>query len=285
LTPKNNMKIIVCLKLIADPDIIEFDVVKNQLRNLRMVLDPVGHCLLEAGLELRERWGGEVIAVSVAPEAGNAILRRALLYGADRAVRVWQDELREADTWRVSQVLQGALEITGYDLVLCGARSRDTASGFLAAALAGRLNVACANGVAGLETPEGRKLTAHKKLPRGERETFSLELPAVVGLEEGLNEPRYVAPHSRTFREGLKREIEFLSAERLSLRQEPLVRVLCYTQSRPRVKTGINIAALSTADKLKMMRGELGRRKELFAGDPNEASKKIYTLIKEIRKG
>ena len=71
------MRTVVCLKLIADPDIIEFEVTTEELRNIRPVLDPIDQYALEEGLALRQLWGGEVIAVSVAPKAGDEILRNA----------------------------------------------------------------------------------------------------------------------------------------------------------------------------------------------------------------
>jgi electron transfer flavoprotein beta subunit len=278
------VRIVVCLKLIADPDIIEFDVTSEQLRNIHLVLDPIDRYTLEEGLVLREKWGGEVVVVSVAPEAGDEILRSALLYGADRAIRLWHDELRGADTWSVAQAIKEWVEKTGFDLVLCGARSRDTGSGFMVSALAYCLNIASATGIIDLEVGSDGKVMAHKKLPRGERETYSLELPAVLGIEEGINEPRYVAPYSKTYREGMRKRVEFLEA-RSGRKGSQLIENLRFTQARPRVKVGINISALSMQEKLKMMRGELGREKEeLFEGAPEEAAKKILAHLREAMK-
>ncbi|MDH5781841.1 MAG: hypothetical protein OEZ07_04650 [Dehalococcoidia bacterium] len=278
------MKIVVCLKLIADPDIIEFDITTEKLGSIYLGLDPIDYYVLEEGLALRQKWGGEVIAVSVAPKAGDEILRNALLYGANRAIRLWHDELQGADTWLVSQVIKEGLEKIGFDLILCGARSKDTGSGFMVSALAHHLNIASATGIINLEVSSDKKLTAHKKLPRGQRETYSLELPAVLGIEEGINEPRYVAPFSKTYREGMRKEVEFSEASLSGLKGKQLITSLRFTQPRPRVKVGINISALSMQEKLKLMRGELGREKELFEGLPEEAAKKIFARLREILK-
>jgi electron transfer flavoprotein beta subunit len=276
------MKIIVCLKVIADPDIVEFDIAKEELRNLYPILDPICHTVLAEGLALKEKWGGEVIAVSVASEEGNEILRHALLYGADRVFRLWHEGLKDSDTWAISQVIKQALERTGFDVVLCGARSRDTATGSMASAIAHHLKVASASGVIGIEVREDKSLMVQKKLPKGERETYSLALPAVLGVEEGLIEPGYVAPYSRVYRAGLGKEVEFLEPKLDDLKEQSLVKVVRYAQSRPRVKVGINISGLTMQEKLKMMRGELGRKKEVFAGPPEEAARKIYALFKEV---
>jgi electron transfer flavoprotein beta subunit len=279
------VRIVVCLKLIADSDIVEFDVTTEELGSIHLVLDPIDHYALEEGLVLREKWGGEVIAVSVAPEAGDEVLRNALLYGADRAIRLWHDELQGADTWLVSQVIKEGLEKIGFDIILCGTRSKDTGSSFMVSALAHCLNAASATGIIALDVGSDNKLTAQKKLPKGERETYSLELPAILGVEEGINEPRYVAPFSKTYREGMKKKVEFLEASLGAQKENQLVKHLRFTQSRPRVKVGVNISALSMQEKLKMMRGELGREKEeLFEGSPEEAARKILAHLREALK-
>jgi len=279
------MRIVVCLKLIADPDIIEFNINTEELDNIHLVLDPIDRYALEEGLALREKWSGEVIAVSVAPGAGDDILRNALLYGADRAIRLWHNDLQDADTWLVSQVIRKGLDNIGFDLILCGTRSGDSSSGLMVSALAHRLNIASVTGIIDLEVGSDRKLIVHKKLPKGERETYSLELPAVLGIEEGINEPRYVAPFSKTFREGMKREVEFRAVIPGGLKGKQLTTNLRFTQSRPRVKTGIDISALSMQERLKMMRGELGREKEeLFEGPPEEAASKILAVLREALK-
>jgi electron transfer flavoprotein beta subunit len=272
------MKIIVCLKLIADPDIVEFDVVTERLTNIYTVLDPIGRHVLEEGLAWREKRGGEVIAVSVCPGAGEGMLRDALLQGADRAVRLWSDGLLSADTWLVSQAIETGLRRTGFDLVLCGARSRDSGSGLLAIALAARLKVASATGIVSLEIEGDGKVLAHKKIPRGQRETYRLALPAVIGVEEGINTPRYVAPFSRTYRRGMEKPVEFFEVNPAG---RPLVARLRLVPSRPRVKAGVNLAALSTQDRLKMMRGELGRKRETFEGPSPEAARKILDRLSE----
>lgn len=278
------MRIVVCLKLIVDPDVVEFDVNSEKLDNINLVLNPIDHYVLEEGLALREKWGGEVIAISVAPEAGDEILKNALLYGADRAVRLWHDELLGADTWMVSQVIKEGLENLGFDLILCGARSKDTGSGFMVSALGHCLNISAATGIIELEVNRANKLIAHKKLPKGRRETYGLEMPAILGVEEGINEPRYVAPFSKTYREGMRKKVEFREASLIGPKGNQLITRIRFTQCRPRVKVGINISALSREETRKMMRGELGRKKELFYGSPDEAAKKIFAQLREALK-
>jgi electron transfer flavoprotein beta subunit len=275
------MRIAVCLKLIADPDFAEFDIDSGELRNLYHILDPVGRYVLEEALLLRERWGGEVTAVSVAPEAGDVILRDALLGGADRAVRLWRGDLLDADTWLVSQMIGWFLRQAGFDLVLCGTRSLDTATGLMAPALGQYLKAAAVTGIIALEAGGDGRVFAHKKLPGGRRETYDLAPPAVIGLEPNINEPRYVAPFSRTYRAAMDKTVEVCEPTFPARGTGPLVRMLRLSQARPRVKAGLDLTTLSPQDRLKMMRGELGRKKEVFTGPPEETARRIFTRLKE----
>jgi electron transfer flavoprotein beta subunit len=279
------VRIVVCLKLITDPDLVEFDITTEKLSNIHSVLDPIDNYVLEEGLALREERGGEVIAISVAPEEGDEILRKALLYGADRAIRLWHDELQSAGTWLVSQVIKEGLEKIGFDLVLCGSRSQDTCNAFMVSALAYILNIASATGIIDLEVDSDKKLTAHKKLPKGKRETYSMELPAVLGIEEGINEPRYVAPFSRTYRKGMEKRVELLETNPIVFKENKLIDNLRFTKYQPRFKAGVKISALSNQEVFKLMRGELGRGKaEIFEGTSEEAAKKIFAQLREFIK-
>ena len=279
------MRIIICIKLIADPDIVEFDITTEKLRDIHMVLDPVGSYLLEEALLLRQRLGGEVIAVSVAPYEGDEILESALLYGVDRAIRIWQDDLYGTDTWKASQAITGSIRKIGFDLILCGAKSKDTGSGFMVSALAHYLRIPSATGIIDIETESDQNIIVHKKLQKGKRETYSLRLPAVLGIEEGINEPRYVAPFSRIYRQGLSKNVELIKPDLGKTEGSQLIKSLNFFQPRPRVKKGIDVSSLSIQDKLKMMKGELGReKKELFDGSPEEGAKKIYEQLKETLK-
>jgi electron transfer flavoprotein beta subunit len=274
------MKIITCMKLIANPDIIEFDVANEKLCTLQPIVDPIDCHVLEEGLLLRENHGGEVIALSVAPDKGEEILRKALLSGADRAIRLWNDELKRADTYLYAQVIKEGIEKIGFDLILCGARSSDHGNEFMVSTLAQCLDIPSATQIIGLAIDKNKSLTVHKKLQKGRRETYRLELPAILGLEPGINEPRYVAPFSRIYRDGMNKKVEFLKSG--ELRVEQLISTVRYTQAQPRVKVGIDISGLSMEEKLKMMRGELSCRKEIFEGSPESAAQKIFSQLEEF---
>jgi electron transfer flavoprotein alpha/beta subunit len=276
------MNIIVCLKIVADPDIATFDVARNELADLDPVLDPIGHHVLEEGLRLRETYGGQVTAICFTDgnTAGpaDAILRQALHQGADDAIRIAPDGPTDTpDTWLRACGIAKGIETLSHDLILCGTASADSGNCFMAAAVARRLSLPVATHIVSVRKTSACELIVDKKLPQGNRETYRMELPVVLGCAVGINTPRYVAPFSRVYRQGEGKVIRLLTVALDTDGAVPLTCTLNIVASKPRVKAGIDITALSMADRLKMMRGELGPQKEIFTGSPLEAARKILT--------
>lgn len=275
------MKVVVCLKQIPDPNVIEFDLTNEKMKSELWILNPADFHALEEGLRIKEKYGAEVIAVSVAPKRGDDILKKALIYGADRAIRVWDVSLSEADTWMISLILKQVIEEIGCDLVLCGNRSKATSSEFMGVALSEILNVPVVTGVVRLEFQGEKEGLAHKKLERGRRETYSFPFPAILTVDEGINQPRYVALFSRTYNEGIHKKIEVIKPELSDLDLFPLIKLFHISQPRPRTKVGRKVSGLSVSALIKVLRGETESKKELFSGSAKEGAQKIAAKLKE----
>jgi electron transfer flavoprotein beta subunit len=273
------MNIVACLKTVADPDVARFDVVKEELADLHPVMDPVGFQVLEAGLQRREAQGGHLTAVCLGDATSEPILRYALHQGADAAIRLSANGLPDTDTWAKARAIALGLSATPFDLILIGAASADSGSSYMPAALAAHLTIPFATHILHMDMNASAGLTVIKKLPHGKRETYHLDLPAIVGCAPGIHVPRYVAPFSRVYRLGDEKEVQTLSVELPHQEAVPLTRTVRVTPSKPRVKKGVNITALSPMDRLKMMRGELGTKKEIFTGSAREAARKIMDEV------
>lgn len=208
------------------------------------------------------------------------ILRYALHQGADAAIHFFSQEHTETDTWMCARTIARGLSKIPYDLILTGAVSSDTGNGYMPAALAAHLFIPCATQIVGIQKNGPGGLAVVKKLPQGKRETYALDLPAVVGCAPGINVPQYVAPFSRIYRQGEGKAIQTVAVDLSGEKAAPLTRTIKITASKPRVKAGINITALSMADRMKMMRGELGTKKEIFTGSANEGARKMINHAK-----
>lgn len=275
------MKVVVCLKQVPDPDLLKFDLLTNELHSVYWILNPADLFALEEGLKIKEKYQGEVTVLSVAPPRAEKVLKRALIYGANRAIRVWEDWMADVDAWIVSSVIAKVLEGLSFDLILCGARSKDTSCEFMGAGLAEKLNVSLITRAVGIEFKGKEEVIAHKKLERGERETYTAKLPAVITIEEGP-EATYIPPLSRTFREGFGKQVEVISPNSNLIDLKPLTQpIIPLIQPKPRTKRGPKVAGLSVAEELKLARGEAKGEKEIFFGSPEEGAKKIREKLVE----
>ncbi len=278
------MKIVTCMKIIPDPSLIEFDIQKEEMKGRSYILNPPDSCAFEEALRIREKYGGEVTTIAIAPPAGEGIIKKTLLDGADRAIRVWSKDLAvgiglDIDVSMTTAILTEILIKTGFDLVLCGHRSKAGSREFKGIALASSLQVPIVTRVVGIEFSGKKEIIVHKKLEKGMRETYKLKLPAVITVDEGINQPRYVPLFSRTYWDGVGKKVEILEPPLSHI--VPLVKLVRVDQPKPRTKVGKKLSGLSMMEKLKVLRGETGGKKEMVSGSPVKAAEKIIEKLKE----
>lgn len=192
------MRIIVCVKQVAslgydiefrdDEKDVDQDFVDYEINEW----DTYG---VEEALRAREVAGdGEVVVIAAGEARCEEVLQRCMAMGADRAVRVWSDELNDGDPVRVARALAAAIEPEDPQLVLCGAQSSDAAHGATGAALAGLLGLPCVAVVTKVEWDFGqRRAVVERELEGGLIDVVELDLPAVITIQSGANEPRYVS--------------------------------------------------------------------------------------------
>jgi electron transfer flavoprotein beta subunit len=92
---------------------------------LPAIFNPEDLNALEAALEIRDRVGGTVTAVTMGPPAACDILRQSMFLGADRAVLVTDRRAAASDTLATSYILSCAVKKIGADVVLCGRQAID----------------------------------------------------------------------------------------------------------------------------------------------------------------
>jgi electron transfer flavoprotein beta subunit len=201
------VRIAVCIKRVAqldddlefvddgrdvDPDYLDFGL--NEWDSYAM----------EEALRLREAHGGEVLAVTVGDDESDEELHHCLAMGADRALRGWSDALeRVHDPFLIARALAAA--IGAADLILCGAQSSDSVQGATGGALAGVLDLPCVAVVTRVEIVDGAA-RVHRELEGGVVDVVETALPAVLTIQTGINEPRYVT--LRAIQEARGRDIE-----------------------------------------------------------------------------
>jgi electron transfer flavoprotein beta subunit len=210
------MKIAVCVKQVPETTVTKrIDPETKRLdRSGEGALNHFDTQAVEEALRIKERDGdGEVVLVSMGPQKALDSLRKALAMGADRAVLVSDEQAAGSDLVATSRALAAALEREGADLVLFGQQGGDSDGAVLWAAVADRLRRPVISQVAELEIADG-KLKGKRQTEFG-YDVIEAPLPAVVGVSDAINEPRY--PSLKGIMGAKKKPQETVSARDLGL--------------------------------------------------------------------
>ena len=190
------MDIIVFVKRV--PDTSEADVVVakdgRQIVEQGLVFD-INECdryAVEEAVQLKEKLGGTVTAITLGPEGSDDTLRRCLATGADKAIRLTDPAFAGTDAAGMARIFAKAIKDLKYDLVMTGAQASDDLQAQIGPALAEYLGLPHATLVNKLEVLD-KKVKVHRELEGGLEEVVELQLPAVVTIQTGINEPRYVS--------------------------------------------------------------------------------------------
>lgn len=153
---------------------------------------------LEEAVQLGEEDADvEVVVATIGPERAEETIRMTLAKGADRAIRIWDDVLATADELgpaTKATLLGKVVEAEDPDLVMTGVQAGDDANSATGVTLARSVGYEWAAVVNELEiTPGADGGTVHRELEGGMEEILRIDLPAVLTIQTGLNEPRYAS--------------------------------------------------------------------------------------------
>lgn len=175
-------------------------------------LNELDDVALEIALRIIEaQGGGEVVVATVAPDTAEPTLRKALAKGAHRAVRIWSDELVDADSMIVAQSLAGIARAEDADLVLTGVQSADMANGSTGPAIAGILDLPCAVSVQTAEVLPSGGVRVVRELEGGVTQALEMALPAVLCAQSSGTQPRYAT--MRMMKQAQKKPLDVVSGE------------------------------------------------------------------------
>lgn len=168
-----NMKTVVILKQLPDED------KKYDYQDTERLNDSDVNVLKEA-LDLRDLYGGKVIAMLFGPPRGEDILKEAYTYGIDQAILVSDEVYKDLDIASVGKIMAAAIhEIGDYDLILCGRQAIDGDSAHMAAMLSGALEIPLLTYSDGIDLKDDHKISV---ITEGDRARYQAEtnLPAMV---------------------------------------------------------------------------------------------------------
>ena len=212
---------------------------------------------IEEALQIREKTGGEVVALCAGPEQAAQSIREALAKGVDRAIHIEADGLETLDALAIAKLLAKAVEAEKPDLILTGLQSDDLGYGQTGVVLAELLGIVHATIIMHVEV-DGASLRVKRELEDGWFQNVSMPLPAVLTIQSGINKLRYATLMG--IKKAKTKEIRKLSIADVGAAAAPVARIE------------------------RIYAPEKQKQTQLFDGPPKEAAAKLVEKLKfEVR--
>ena len=206
------MNVLVCVKRVPQTGgriVLTADGQAIDTKFLGFTISPHEECGVEEAVRIVEAQGGSSAVLTLGPAEAEDQLRDAMALGIDSAILL-ETEGREWDpvstAGAITEAIQGHEAANGpFDLILFGNEAADTGDFQVGVRVAVALGRPTINGIKGIGFRDG-VVTARREAPSGGWETYELPLPAVLGVKEGLNLPRYPSVPGRL--RAKKKEVE-----------------------------------------------------------------------------
>ena len=190
------MKICVLMKQVPDKD----SAIKISMDNLSIDQNIVSFTTnesdsyaLEEALQIKEKLGGEVVVLTFGKESSLQVVKDALAKGADRAIYVNNAGMENFDILSIGKVLSSIMKEEKFNLILSGLQSDDNGNAQLGLILAEFLDMSHASLVMGTEIDNKESIKVKRELESGWFQWSSLDCPASISIQSGINTPRYAS--------------------------------------------------------------------------------------------
>jgi len=212
---------------------------------------------LEEALQLKEKHGGEVIALCAGPARAAQTIREALAKGADRAIHIEEEYLNTLDTLGVAKLLAAAAKAENADLFFTGLQSDDLGYGQTGVVVAELLGIPHSTIIMQVEKQDA-SIRVKRELEDGWFQFITIPLPAVLTIQSGINKLRYATLMG--IKKAKSKEIKRVTAAELGA------------------------APASTAVIEKMYIPHKSKQTQIFEGDAKTAAAKLVEKLKfEVR--
>ena len=189
------MEILVCVKRVPDTseNEIELNGSGNDIERDDLVysINEADNYAVEEALQIAARVGGKVSVVTVGAEDDEEVLRREMAMGATHGILLTDEAFCGSDGRGIATILKTFVQKNHYDLILSGVQAEDGAAQ-VGGMLAAMLDYPFASLVTAIEILNDKKLKITREIEGGNREVNEIDLPCVLSIQTGINEPRYV---------------------------------------------------------------------------------------------
>ncbi len=191
------MKIAVLLKQVPDTETkirVKGDTSGIESDGIKYIISPYDEFAIEEAIKTKEKNApSEVVAVSLGPVRVVDAIRTALAMGADKGIHI-DDAGIAMDSFVTAKVLANALKNENFDLIFTGKQAIDDDASQVTQMVAEFLNVPQLMLAEKFEIAADKKsATVERSVGGGTKEIYTVEFPAVIGAEKGLNTPRYAS--------------------------------------------------------------------------------------------
>ena len=189
------MDILVCVRRV--PDTSENEITLNsagddiERDDLVYSINEWDNYAVEEAIQIVGRVGGSVTVVTVGGEDDEEILRREMAMGANHGILASDDAFSGSDGRGIARILEKVARKGKYDLILTGVQAEDGGAQ-VGGMLAALLDYPFASLVNSIEVLEGGTLKIGREIEGGNKELSEIDLPCVLSIQTGINEPRYV---------------------------------------------------------------------------------------------
>jgi electron transfer flavoprotein beta subunit len=189
------VEILACIRRVPDTseNEIQLDGATNDIQRDDLVYsvnEPDNYAVEEA-IQIVERTGGKLTVVTVGGEDDEEVLRREMAMGANQGVLISDEAFNGSDGKGIATVLKAFVQKGQYDLILTGVQAEDGGAQ-VGGMLAAMLDYPFASLVTSIEVLDGGKLKISREIEGGTKEMNEINLPCVLSIQTGINEPRYV---------------------------------------------------------------------------------------------
>jgi electron transfer flavoprotein beta subunit len=189
------VEILVCIRRVPDTseNEIELNSAGNDIERDDLVysVNEADNYAVEEALQIVGREGGNVTVVTVGSDEDEEILRREMAMGANQGVLLSDDAFSGSDGKGIATILKAYVQKNHYDLILTGVLAEDAAAQ-VGGMLAAMLDYPFASLVNSIQVVDAKKLKISREIEGGSKEVNEIDLPCVLSIQTGINEPRYV---------------------------------------------------------------------------------------------
>jgi len=257
------MEILVCVKRVPDTAENEIEVNRDgsdiERGDLVFSVNEWDNYAVEEAIQIRDKVGGSITVVTVGDSDAEEVLRREMAMGADNGILLADDAFAGSDGRGLAAILKAEAARGNFDLILTGAQADDGA-GQVGGMLAAMLDWPYASLVNRIEVLDEKRIKVGREIAGGNQEMNEMDLPCVLSIQTGINEPRYVG--IRGIRKVASVEIPAHTAADLGLSPESVG------------------SAGAKVKRLDYFRPELGAGAEMLEGSADEKVEKLVELLK-----